>query len=162
MDIHFCMLLKELGPIEGARSFLVIYWNCGITTIIYDPHSIPVCLSTIRHIHQGNHANMTKYYDFAELKRWVLINTLFSTDMNHFDPVVLSNMTMLFLFPMVRSQHSFGTWFGTHLDTSTIVTRTSQVQLTIRGHVGSLSYRIYYCLQSWLWSLYSVHKVDSI
>jgi hypothetical protein len=156
------MLLKGLGSIEGACSFLVLHWNCGITIVVYDPHSIPICLSTIRHILQGNQANMIEFYDSTELKRGVLTNTLFSTHVSHFDPVAFSNMATSFLFPMAHSWHRFRTWVGTHLDILTILTRTSQVQLTICGHVGSLSYRIYYCLQSWLWSLYSIHKVDSI
>jgi hypothetical protein len=49
MDIRFCMLLKGLDPVENAHPPSVFYWNRGITTAIYDPHSIPVCLSTVHH-----------------------------------------------------------------------------------------------------------------
>jgi hypothetical protein len=48
-DIGFRMLFKGLGPMEEARPLLVLHGNCGITTTIYHPDSIPVCLSTIRH-----------------------------------------------------------------------------------------------------------------
>jgi hypothetical protein len=48
-DIRFRMLFKELGPMEEARLLLVLHGNCGVTTAINHPDSIPVCLSTIRH-----------------------------------------------------------------------------------------------------------------
>jgi hypothetical protein len=34
---------------EEARPLLVLHGNCGITTAVNHPDSIPVCLSTIRH-----------------------------------------------------------------------------------------------------------------
>jgi hypothetical protein len=49
MDIGFRMLFKGLGPMEEARPLLVLHGNCGITTAINHPNSIPICLSTIRH-----------------------------------------------------------------------------------------------------------------
>jgi hypothetical protein len=48
-DIGFRMLFKGLGPMEEARPLLVLHGNCGVTTAINHPDSIPVCLSTIRH-----------------------------------------------------------------------------------------------------------------
>jgi hypothetical protein len=48
-DIGFCILLKGLGPMEEARPLLVLHGNCGITTAVNYPDSIPVCLSTICH-----------------------------------------------------------------------------------------------------------------
>jgi hypothetical protein len=48
-DIGFRMLFKGLGPMEEARPLLVLHGNCGITTAVNHPDSIPVCLSTIRH-----------------------------------------------------------------------------------------------------------------
>jgi hypothetical protein len=49
MDIGFHMLLKGLGPIEEARPLLVFHGNCGVTTAVYHPDSIPIRLSTVRH-----------------------------------------------------------------------------------------------------------------
>jgi hypothetical protein len=48
-DIGFRMFFKGLGPMEEARPLLVLHGNCGVTTTINHPNSIPVCLSTIRH-----------------------------------------------------------------------------------------------------------------
>jgi hypothetical protein len=48
-DIRFCMLFKGLGPMEEACPFLVLHRNRGVTTAIYLPDSIPLCLSTVCH-----------------------------------------------------------------------------------------------------------------
>jgi hypothetical protein len=48
-DICFCMLFKELGPMEKTCLLLVLYGNRGVTTAIYYPDSILVHLSTVRH-----------------------------------------------------------------------------------------------------------------
>jgi hypothetical protein len=48
-DIGFRMLFKGLGPMEEARPLLVLHGNCGVTSAINHPDSIPVSLSTIRH-----------------------------------------------------------------------------------------------------------------
>jgi hypothetical protein len=48
-DIRFCMLLKGLDLVEEARSFLILHQNRGITTIVNNPESIPIRLSTVRH-----------------------------------------------------------------------------------------------------------------
>jgi hypothetical protein len=48
-DIGFRMLFKELGLMEEAHPLLVFHGNCSVTTAIYDPDCIPVCLSTVRH-----------------------------------------------------------------------------------------------------------------
>ena len=47
MDIHFCMLFKGLGLVKEASLLLFLHLNCGITTAIYDPNSITVCLSIV-------------------------------------------------------------------------------------------------------------------
>ena len=49
MDVGFGMFFKELGPIEEVGPLLVFHGNCGVTTIVNHPDSIPVCLSTIHH-----------------------------------------------------------------------------------------------------------------
>jgi hypothetical protein len=48
-DIGFHMLFKGLGLVEEARPLLVLHGNRGVTTAVYYPQSIPVCLSTVRH-----------------------------------------------------------------------------------------------------------------
>jgi hypothetical protein len=48
-DIRFCMLFKGLDQVEEACSLLVLHWNHGITTIVYDPDSILVHFSTLCH-----------------------------------------------------------------------------------------------------------------
>jgi hypothetical protein len=48
-DNCFRMLIKELGLVEEARSLLVLHWTRSITTAVFDPDSIPVRLSIIRH-----------------------------------------------------------------------------------------------------------------
>jgi hypothetical protein len=48
-DIGFRMLFKGLGPMEEARPLLVLHGNRGVTTAVYHPDSILVCLSTVRH-----------------------------------------------------------------------------------------------------------------
>ena len=48
-DIGLRMLFKGLGPMEEASPVLVFHGNCGITTIVNLPDSIPICLCTIRH-----------------------------------------------------------------------------------------------------------------
>jgi hypothetical protein len=48
-DVHFRMLFEGLDPMEEAHPLLVLHGNRGITTAIYHPDSIPVCLSTVRH-----------------------------------------------------------------------------------------------------------------
>jgi hypothetical protein len=49
MDIRFHMLLKGLGRVEEARLLLVLYGNCGVTTTVCHPDSIPVRLSIVCH-----------------------------------------------------------------------------------------------------------------
>jgi hypothetical protein len=83
---------------------------------------------------QGNHVFMTGFYDFVESKNRLMTNILFSTCMNHCDPIAPFNMTKSFLFPMACFRHHFGTWVGTHLDTSTILTTFSNIQLTTVSH----------------------------
>ena len=48
-DIGFRILFEGLGSIEEARPLLVFHGNRGVTTIVYHPHSIPVCLSIVYH-----------------------------------------------------------------------------------------------------------------
>jgi hypothetical protein len=48
-DIGFCMLFKGLSPMEEAGPLLVLLGNRGVTTAVYHPDNIPVCLSTVRH-----------------------------------------------------------------------------------------------------------------
>jgi hypothetical protein len=43
------MLFKGLGPMEEACSLLVLHGNCGVTTTVNHPDSIPVFLSIVRH-----------------------------------------------------------------------------------------------------------------
>jgi hypothetical protein len=43
------MLFKGLGPMEEASPLFVLHGNRGITTAVYHPDSIPVCLSTVCH-----------------------------------------------------------------------------------------------------------------
>jgi hypothetical protein len=49
MDIHFRTLFKKLGLVEETCPLLVLHWNCGVTTTVYDPDSIPVRLSIVCH-----------------------------------------------------------------------------------------------------------------
>jgi hypothetical protein len=49
MDICFRMLFKGLDLVDEACPLLVLHWNHGNTIAIYDPDSILVCLSIIRH-----------------------------------------------------------------------------------------------------------------
>jgi hypothetical protein len=48
-DIHFRMLFKGLGPMEKASLLLVLHGNRGITTAVYHPDNILICLSMVRH-----------------------------------------------------------------------------------------------------------------
>jgi hypothetical protein len=48
-DIRFHILFKGLGPMEEAGPLLVLHRNRGVTTSVYHPNSIPVCLSNVRH-----------------------------------------------------------------------------------------------------------------
>jgi hypothetical protein len=48
-DIGFRMLFKGLGLVEEARPLLVLHGNRGVTTAVYHPENIPVCLSTVHH-----------------------------------------------------------------------------------------------------------------
>ena len=49
MDIGFCMIFKELGPMNEAGPLLVLYGNRGVTTTINHLDSILVCSHTIHH-----------------------------------------------------------------------------------------------------------------
>jgi hypothetical protein len=48
-NIQLRMFFEGLDPIEEARSLLVLYGNCDVTTAVYHLDSIPVRLSTVHH-----------------------------------------------------------------------------------------------------------------
>jgi hypothetical protein len=78
-DIDFRMFLKRLGPMEEACPLLVLHGNCGITTDLNHPDSIPSCLSTIRHesLELGLRNTMPRHDIIEILPKYHLCSSIF-------------------------------------------------------------------------------------
>ena len=92
-DINFCTLFKRLGPMVEAHPLLVFHGNHGVTTAIYYPDCILVCLNTICHesLELGLR-NTLPCHDIIEvLPKYHLSNRNFSlhiTDRNGHDSTI--------------------------------------------------------------------------